>query len=814
MSLSKYIKKREFSATPEPKGNEGATKDSQLRFVVQKHDASHLHYDLRLELDGVLKSWAVPKGPSLNPHDHHLAIAVEDHPLEYINFKGKIPKGNYGAGTVVIYDKGTYQPRVPSKDPQKEIRSGLRQGHLTFILSGKKLKGEFALIRNERIGKNSWLLIKKGDQFAHPKGPVQVDLNAGINFLDNSKKTAKLSLPKTPKSTMPTNIKPMLATLVEEPFDDSDWAFEIKWDGYRALASKQKARVSLRSRNNIDFGDRFDLIASEMEKFDNDVVVDGEIVAIDAKGHPHFEWLQNYKTNPHGDLVYYVFDILWVDGKNVQPLSLVERRKILKSLLPMSDHIRFSDDIDSKGKAFFAKAERQNLEGIMAKKKTSTYQQGARGKEWLKIKTHMRQEVVIGGFTEPKGSREAIGPLIMGTYENDKLVYRGHVGGGIPPAEIADLRNKLERIARVKSPFAEEFKSNDVVHWVKPSLVCEVKFAEWTSEGRMRQPIFVGLRPDKPAKDVVREEVKAMQAKTPKSDQYQAEVEITHRDKVFWPEMGYTKGDLLDYYKSVAQYILPYLEDRPQSLLRQPDGYKGSKFFQKDLSGIAPKWTKTIDIYSESAAKTIHYLICNDVKTLEYMVQLGCIEINPWNSRVKTIKHPDWVVIDLDPEGVSFETVIEVAQAVGDICKQYKIDAYPKTSGKTGIHILIPLGAKYTYNQAKDFAFLLVNLVHKKVPKITSLERMPAKRPHKVYLDYLQNRGGQTLACVYCVRPTKSASVSTPLHWHEVKKGLRPEQFTIKNLASRLKKEGDLFRPVLGKGVNMKRILARIEKDS
>jgi bifunctional non-homologous end joining protein LigD len=805
--LEKYNKKRIFSATPEPGGNAKLKRHNKLIFVVQKHSASHLHFDLRLELGGVLKSWAVPKGPSMNPHDRHLAIAVEDHPYEYKNFHGRIPKGNYGAGTVEIYDTGTYEPRQETNDDEKEIRASLRKGHLTFILHGKKLKGEFALIKNEHIGKNSWLLIKKGDEYARPK----IDPSSKASLSIQKTNISNIKFEGAKKSAMPTTIKPMLATLVEDAFDSKDWSFEVKWDGYRAISFFDGKKAVIKSRNNIDFSERFFKISDAISKMNNKVVLDGEIVALDNDGQPHFEWLQNNKTNPQGHLVYYVFDILWCNGYDLQTWTLQKRRELLKRILPRTSHIKFSDDVKQTGKDFFAKAAKANLEGIMAKKLDSAYQQGVRGKDWLKIKTHMRQEVIVGGYTEPKGSREGIGALVVGVYKDNKLEYCGHVGGGFKDSELKDLRTRLVKIEVKKSPFTNDIKTNDVVHWVRPKLVGEVRFAEWTSDGRMRQPIFMGFRPDKPAKEVVRENaVKKAKAKV-EAKKDSNNIELTHPDKVFWPEMGYTKGDLWNYYEGVSKYILPYLADRPESLLRQPDGYNGEKFFQKDISNIAPNWAKTISIHSDSAQKDIEYLICNDEKTLLYMVQLGCIEINPWNSRLKKIMHPDWIVIDLDPEGVSFETVIEVAQCVGHICNDLKIPAYPKTSGKTGIHIFIPLGAKYTYDQAKDFAFLLVNIVNKRLPKITSLERMPSKRPHKVYLDYLQNRGGQTLAAPYCVRPTKTANVSTPLHWREVKKGLRPEQFTIKTMPTRLKKVGDLFRPVLGKGVDINKILKQIE---
>lgn len=811
MTLSEYKKKRTFSSTSEPSGKKSIRTKHKMIFVVQKHRASQLHYDLRLELDGVLKSWAVPKGPSMNPHDKHLAIAVEDHPYEYKDFHGTIPKDNYGAGSVVIWDNGTYEPRSHSEDPEKVIREELRDGHITFILHGNKLKGEFALIKSEHIGKNSWLLIKKADNFAfdeYSKKPLKLKQR---NLL---KQTNQLNFFVAKKAPEPVNIRPMLATLTTEAFDNKDWIFEVKWDGYRAIASFDGNKSNLRSRNNIDFTKRFSIIANEVLRLKNKVVLDGEIVAVDDKGHPHFEWLQNYMTHSMGKLIYYVFDIIWCDGYDLQELSLQKRRNILTKILPKSEHLQFSDSVVGSGRKFFKIAERENLEGIMAKRKDSKYQQGRRGDDWLKIKTHLRQEVVVGGFTDPKGGRVAIGSLAVGVYSNDKLTYCGNVGGGFKDIELKELRKKLEKIRIKSTPFATEINSSDVVHWVSPKLVGEVSFAEWTSNGQMRQPIFLGFRPDKLAKDVKKELPKQIikTIETATESHINKKVNFTNPDKVFFREVGYRKGDLWEYYKTVAKYILPYLRDRPQSLLRQPDGYNGEAFFQKDVATIAPNWSKKVSYYSDSAKKDITYLVCNDERTLQYMVQLGCIEINPWSSQIKKIKHPDWAVIDLDPEGVGFEAVIEVAKTVKKICERLKIPSYPKTSGKTGIHIYIPMGAKYSYSQVLQFTELFVNIVHKELPHITSLERSPKKRPHKVYLDYLQNRSGQTLASPYCVRPIKTANVSTPLHWREVRKGLRPEQFTIKTIPNRLKKVGDIFRPVLGAGIDIKKVLERIDR--
>lgn len=793
MSLKIYKQKRNFKTTPEPAAK--VTRSvNKLRFVVHKHAARNLHYDLRLELNGVLLSWAVPKGPSMNPHDRHLAIRTEDHPIEYLKFNGTIPKGNYGAGKVEIFDSGTYEPRAETSNPSTKLKSELRAGHITFILHGKKLKGEFALIKNDHIGKDAWLLIKKGDEFA----------------TETTRRTIFAELDHSKQSEMPTAFKPMLCSLVDAPFSNKSWLFEVKWDGFRALAFHDHTKTILKSRNNIDLSVRFTKITKALQTIKHNVVLDGEIVSVDKNGKPHFELLQNSMQSSEGQLVYYVFDIMWCDGADVTGWSLKDRRRLLKAVLGSNPSVRLSDGVIGKGRELFSKIVKAEMEGVVAKNLDSTYQPGVRGNNWLKIKSRLRQEVVIGGYTEPRGSRQGLGAILVGYYNKDKLQYCGHVGTGFNTDTLKNLQTQLSKIERKTSPFASEVVANDIVHWVKPQLVCEVEYQEITQSGTMRQPSFLGMRNDKPAKDVVLEHAQHI---GPAPIKKSGEVQLTHLSKVFWPRLNVTKGDLLEYYRAVSPYILKYLKDRPESLLRQPDGINGMGFFQKDLANVAPKWAKTTTIHSESAGKDITYLVCNNLKSLEFMIQLGVIEINPWNSRLNKLDNPDWVVIDLDPEGVSFNTVIKVAQAVKRVCDELGIDSYPKTSGKTGIHIFIPMGAKYNYDQARQFAEILANLIHNKVPQITSIERSPKKRPHKVYIDYLQNRAGQTLASPYCVRPSKFAGVSMPLEWKEVKVGLKPKNFTIFNATRRIKRKGDIFAPVLGKGINLKNALARVKLD-
>lgn len=816
MGLRKYFSKRHFKKTPEPKGEVKKTQSKTLAFVVQKHHASQLHYDFRLELDGVLKSWAVPKGPSMNPHDRHLAVQVEDHPYEYRTFEGVIPEGEYGAGNVIIWDTGTYEPYHDGPDDEATLRKELKAGHLTFFLHGKKLNGEFALIKMQGDDPKAWLLIKKGDDFATDEDITKEDesVKSGrkVDDLGAPKRPITMELTDYPAVKKPWRVKPMLCTLVDEPFDKDGWLFEMKWDGYRAVASKHGDEIELYSRADNDFSAQYPPIAEALRTLNHDIILDGEIIVTDAEGIPHFEQLQNWRKKPTGFLVYCAFDILWYDGRDVRDMPLIERKKLLKSVLPEKSILRYSDHIEDRGIKLFSQIKAHHLEGMVAKKADSPYRENNRGAAWLKIKTHLRQEVVIGGYTEPRGGRKYLGSLLVGLYKNGEFVYVGHSGGGIPDEARKELLQKLSKIERKTSPFTTTPKPNAPVHWVKPKVICEMSFSEWTSDGRMRQPVFEGLREDKKPEAVHHEKAVAL-APIKEKAMPKPNLEFTHLDKVFFPKHKYTKGDMIEYYKAVAPFILPYLKDRPLSLLRQPNGIKDEGFFQKNMEHL-PDWVPSADIFSQSNNKNLHWMVGGKLETLLYAVQLGSIEINPWNSRIQHLDKPDWLVIDLDPEGVTFKDVVTVALETKKVCDEWEVPCYAKTSGKTGIHIFIPLAAKYTHEQAKNFAHLLALEINKRQPKLTSVERMPKKRPHKIYLDFLQNREGQTLAAPYSIRPTPDASVSAPLDWNEVTPKLKPSDFTIQNMPARLKKVGDLWAPVMGKGVDISKILTKLEKNN
>ena len=649
----------------------------------------------------------------------------------------------------------------------------------------------------------------------------------------------------------------MLTTLVDEPFDSEDWVYEIKWDGYRAISSIINGSIELYSRNNISFKHRYHEVIDALSAWDTNAVLDGEVVALDENGHSKFQFLQNWQSSQRGSLVYYVFDILWLDGYDVTQMPLLERKQLLKEIIPGGEVIRYSDHVEKNGINFFKAAREKDLEGIIAKNKKSSYEIGVRSRNWLKIKTEARQEAVICGFTAPRASRQYFGALILGIYEDDKLVYAGHTGSGFNEKSLKETWNKLQPLITHECPFDKKPRTNMPATWVKPKLVCEIKFQEWTHENIMRVPIFMGLRPDKEPGEVKKEKematkkvqksagtkeivatsknkpaVKKPTAKTSIATNKKTtskgewldeseketskklnghELKLTNLDKIYWKKEGYTKRDLLNYYHAVAPYMLPYMKNRPQSLNRHPNGINGMSFFQKNVRGKVANWIETFEEYSESTDETVHYFVCTNEASLVYLANLGCIEMNPWHSTTMKPNNPDYCLIDLDPHEIGFDKVIESAQGVKRVLDELDIPAWCKTSGASGLHICIPLGTKYTYDQSRQLAELLANLIHHEVPSFTSVERSPSKRRKKVYLDYLQNSKGQTVACVYSARPKPGATVSTPVFWEEVKKGLSPSNFTIKNLFERLKAEGDIFRAVYAKGIDLRKTLSTIE---
>lgn len=899
MTLKTYRHKRSFDSTPEPKA--GKSDSKKLRFVVQKHDASHLHYDFRLEMNGVLKSWAVPKGPSMNPADKRLAMMVEDHPYDYKNFEGIIPKGNYGAGTVIIWDQGYYAAIDGTKSKDRQEKSLIKQlngGAIKFKLSGKKLRGEFALVKTRAMGENAWLLIKHKDLYAsttditqkdksvvsgktiaamqkEPSSPKTISAtktpvkkkiaSPGVSTQkdkknissDNSEKTIASILKKAPVSKFPQQITPMLATLVDASFNDEDWEFEVKWDGYRALGFKKGKVVNIISRNNKSYNTKFYPVFDALKNWKIDVVVDGEVVIIDDNNVSRFNKLQNWQSEEDGRLQYYIFDVLWYEGHSLLEIPLRERMRILKAILPPNNTIiRPGFSIREKGIDFFSAAKKLGLEGIIAKRLDSTYIPGNRSKDWLKIKVEKRQEVIIIGFTQIPGSPKPFSSLLMAVYDKGKLRYAGKVGTGFTDAMQQEMLLQFKSLIVQKSPLQaspnKKQSSNysrpipgTKITWLYPKLVAEIGFAEITEDGIFRHPSFKGMREDKPGIQVNTEEERPISSIIqPQKNTMKNKAEIvgkikstgkkqsgakklldtnektqtknirgksltfTNIDKVFWSKEKITKGDLLNYYHEIAPYILPYIKNRPQSLYRFPDGINGKSFYQKDVTGKVPGWIKTYAYHSEESPVKKHFLVAEDEASLLFMVNFGCIEINPWSSTIKTPDNPDWCLLDLDPGSkISFNQVIEVANQIHDLLESISVPSFPKTSGSTGMHIYIPLGRKYSYDQSKEFARLIVTIVQQNNSNYTSIERQVEKRKGKLYLDFLQNRPQATLAAPYSVRPKPGATVSMPVDWGEVKKGLSMKDFTLQNTVQMLATRGDIFKDVLGKGINMPGVL-------
>jgi bifunctional non-homologous end joining protein LigD len=810
MSLATYNKKRDFKRTAEPAGKKETA--NKFRFVVQRHQASRLHYDFRLELGGVLKSWAVPKGPSLNPSQKRLAVMVEDHPVSYIGFKGTIPKGNYGAGKVDIWDNGQFEPVNEKHEAisERQALQAIKKGELKVALKGKKLKGEFVLVRLKNDEKN-WLLIKHKDEYA---ANTIYDAEEQNGKAVPEKTIASIRHGKAKK--VKSFIKPMLASITKNPFDDEDWLFEIKWDGYRAISEIKKDGIQFYSRNGIDFSDRFPAIYQALKKIKHDVILDGEIVLLNEKDLPDFQKLQHYENHLNYPLIYYVFDVLELEGKNTEKLPLTDRKKLAKQLLKNNQIIRYCDHIEKEGIAFLEKAKEQGLEGIIGKKKDSSYAEGVRTKEWLKIKNVQSTEVVIAGYTEPKGGRSHFGSLVLANKKGNTWEYRGHVGTGFSHGLLGELKKKMKPLETSESPFKSEVPLNGKVTWLKPKLVADIAYTEMTRDKIFRHPVFLRLRDEKKTKDVNEEVVEEI-TEVKRSEEMKVgkhTVAITNRHKIFWPDEGYTKGDVIDYYDKMADYILPHLKDRPLSLKRNPNGIRDEGFFHKDAGENAPSYVDVFKVKSDSNNKIIDYIVCNNRTTLLYLANLGCIEINPWNSTTKAPDNPSWMVIDIDPSAKNkFTDVVDVALATKQVLDKAGVDCYCKTSGASGLHVYVPMKNKYDYKTVKDFAHIIASLVQEQLPKTTSLERSLSKRGPKIYVDYLQNRSGQTLASVYSLRPKKGATVSTPLDWKEVTHKLHPSQFTIENIFERVEKKGDIFKPVLTGSINIDKALKNLHQD-
>ena len=890
MPLNEYNAKRDFKRTPEPSGPTSDTSQQInkdiLRFVIQKHNASRLHYDFRLETrDGVLLSWAVPKGPSLDPKQKRLAVETEDHPLDYIDFEGVIPEGNYGAGTVIVWDIGSYTT-------ERDIRQQFRDGKISFTLSGTKIKGSFVLIKIKQRQKQ-WLLIKSDDDPHNTSATSEADLTltapesvltgrtndelaedgAGQEkrlgkegqrlqlLLDNN----NINVKKT--SQFPLSVKPMLAGHTDTPFDNKDWVFEVKWDGVRAILLRNKAKgiTEIQSRNGKNITHRYPEITKAIDsvvKNNESIVLDGEIVVLNKEGIPDFQMHQKrMNVESQRDIeflsndipaTYFVFDILYIDGRNVEDLQLSDRRKILNSLIAEgSKRIRISEYIEQEGKALFKSVIERRLEGIVAKHKHSKYHEGIRSSAWRKIKGILTQDCVVIGYTKGEGNRQDyFGSLILAAYDDKgKLHFIGHSGSGFGFDQLKQTLTVMQRLRTHNNFPPVDFVpyTNSKPTWLRPELVAEVKFSGWTQDMIMRAPIFLRFRYDKQSTECLIEQVQQEMDHDIIFDgtgKNKEEVEeekgfslspheqnFSNLGKIYWPstgrvKKGLTKADLIEYYDKVSKYILPHLRNRPLSLKRYPDGITGKTFYHKNWIQEKPDYAKTIQVLSESKKDIINYLICNNKQTLLWLANLGCIEMHSWYSRVHDfnacnstancsdptaldeqkcgLDTPDFVVFDLDPyiysgkekEGEEpeynvkgFKVTVDIALDLKDLLGELHIKSYVKTSGKTGLHIFIPVAPIYGYNQTRTFAEIIGKMLSRRNPGKITMEWNSSKRKGKVFFDYNQNSKGKTLASIFSVRPTRSASVSMPVDWSELS-DVQPADFTLINAPEILSAKG------------------------
>src|SRR5213594_4369549 len=815
--LGTYRAKRSLDRTPEP-GARPATPAPAPGglFVVHMHAARRLHWDLRLEMEGVLRSWAVPKGPSPDRADKRLAVHVEDHPLEYGDFEGIIPEGNYGAGAVIVWDRGRW---VPLEDPVE----GMKKGKLLFELQGYKLKGKWTLVKLKK-GEKEWLLIKEKDAYvsadsALPResvlsGLTVEELKAGKDrAAPVLKALARLKAPR--RAVTVAEAEPMLAETREQPFSKPGWLFELKLDGYRVRAGREQGEARLLTRKGNDIAAAFPeiaraLVALPFEGF----ILDAELVVPDEAGRPSFQRLQNRakvsralevrRAAVESPAVLYVFDLLAFEGYDLRPLPLEQRKSLLERIVPQVGPIKYLSHFEKDGEALYEQVVKMGLEGIVAKKVDARYRAG-RSPNWLKIRADRTDDFVVVGFTRPKGSRSGFGALNLGAYENGKLVYAGRAGSGFTAAQLKEVSAVLEQSVRAKPPFEGPAPPDKGHTWVEPTLVVEVRYKEWTDEGLLRQPVFVRFRDDKPVTEIAKKgegrgerDVEVPPESPSPISPLPREVKFSNLDKVFWPEERYTKGDLIEYYRTVSKWMLPYLADRPLVLTRFPDGINGKSFFQKDAPEYAQAFVRTVTIWSEDSQRDLDYFVCDNESSLLYIANMAAILLHVWSSRVATLETPDWCILDLDPKEAPFTDVVTVAKAVRALCDDIDLPTGIKTSGSTGLHVLIPLGRQVTYEQSRTLGGLLARVIAAELPEIATVTRQVQKRDGKVYLDYVQNGHGRLLVAPFSARPLAGAPVSMPLAWSEVTPKLDIRKFTIVNAPARMKKlKDDPLRSVL-----------------
>ncbi|HEY0822005.1 MAG TPA: DNA ligase D [Rhizobacter sp.] len=804
-SLATYQRKRNFGATPEPAG-EVAASGEELSFVVQKHAARRLHYDFRLELDGTLKSWAVPKGPSLDPHDKRMAVQVEDHPLSYGGFEGVIPEGHYGAGSVIVWDRGTW---VPLGDPHK----GYREGKLKFELRGEKLHGGFTLVRmksreNER--QVPWLLIKEHDDEARPASEFDViealpdsvlagrrtrpvAAKAPAKSPVKTKAKAKAKQRKT-QAELPLSLTPQLATLVDDIPPGDDWLYEIKFDGYRIVTRIDGDDVRCFTRNGHDWSHRMPTLVKAIRALDIGWGwLDGEIIVAGPKGTPDFQLLQNaFDAQRTQEIQYCVFDLPFHDGEDLRERPLRERRERLQALL--ADHaggtVQFSASFDADPRELLASAKEAGLEGLIAKRASAPYR-SRRSADWVKLKLGQRQEFVIGGFTDPKGSRAGIGSLLLGVHDAEgKLRYAGNVGSGFDDKTLAALRQQLDAIETPTSPYTDGPTRVGTVklvkpHWVKPKLIAEVAFAEWTKSGHVRQAVFHGLRSDKPAERITKEVAQHVDRAAPARTALPNGFRVTHPERVVDPDSGVTKGQLIEYYASVAALMLPHLKQRPVSLLRAPDGVGGQFFFQKHAE---KKSFPNIEILDRALYPSHDPLLAIGTPlALLSAAQMNVIEFHTWNATTRAMDRPDRMVFDLDPgEGVAWPMVQEGAQLVHALLDEIGLQGFLKTSGGKGLHVVVPLVPRYDWDTVKDFSQAIVTHLASVIPDRFVAKSGPKNRVGRIFVDYLRNGLGATTVCAWSARARPGLGISVPLAWEELPGLKSGAHWTVLNAAERL----------------------------
>jgi bifunctional non-homologous end joining protein LigD len=815
MSLEEYRRKRVFSKTPEPPDK--PSREDGNRFFIQRHSARRLHYDLRLEMDGMLKSWALPHGPTLDPAIKRLAVHVEDHPFDYGSFEGTIPSGNYGAGSVTLWDRGTYEWLGP-KTPAQMWESG----DLKLRFHGHKIVGEFALVRTNRAKGKDWLLIKKKDFAVREGWDPEADTRSVLQGPGEISSTEGAV-----KAEMPTSLEPMLATLGNAVPSGSDWLYEVKWDGYRALCFIEGGKVRMVSRRGTKLDKQFAPVAQALAqsvKADN-TIIDGEVVALDESGNPSFQHLQNltgFGTKPAlkgmalPNLNFFAFDLLYLNGYDLRKAALIDRRQLLMSILLPSEIVRYSEHFIGKGDELLQAVRAKGLEGIIAKQAQSRYESKRSG-SWIKIKVTTQQDFIVCGYI--LGEREPFGSLVLGYNKNKKLAYAGNVGSGFTQQSLKGVFEKVKPLITKKPVLSDVPKEIGEVTWVKPELICAVKFTSWTKDDRLRAPVFLGMRTEVEPEEVVREtgligesllaEETADESKQEvllPADKAEIALDIDgHRlkfsnlNKVFYPADGYTKRDVINFYAAIADLLVPHLQGRPLSLKRYPNGIDQDYFFQKDASGF-PDWLHREELADEEDAESKTRVICDDKASLLYLANLGCIDQNPYMSRLGTLEHPDFILIDLDPYHCGYDRIVEAAQLVREKLRLIGLTGYPKTTGGNGMHVYVPVEPIYSSAQTRQFAEILARWVAAERPDLFTMPRMvSAREKGKVYFDYLQNASGKTISAPYVLRAYPGAPVATPLKWDEVVSGLKPAQFHIANVLRRFERVGDLFAGVLNK---------------